>query len=270
MHGARDPLRLAQLRTAACTSSADVIATALTGTWRDEQVCILTQALEVCDFSTRHIAACDAQIERPCAAMKPRFASDEPSLPLPRVKPGSKLTHQPGYNARTSLARLPGVDLVAVTGLSASLAQTILAAVGTDRSTFPTVQHFCSWLGLAPHNDISGGRVLRSRTLQVVNRATQALRQAAQAVVRSDAAFGAYFRARRARLGPQPAIVATAHKIARVVSHLFKHHEAFTEESATAYTRQRRERELKHLTRRANNLGYMLTPVAMSQPACVV
>jgi hypothetical protein len=27
---------------------------------------------------------------------------------------------------------------------------------------------------LAPHNDISGGKVLRSRTLKVVNRATQA------------------------------------------------------------------------------------------------
>ena len=55
---------------------------------------------------------------------------------------------------------------------------------------------------LAPRNDISGGRVLRSRTLNVVNRATQAFRQAAQSVARSDSAFGAYFRAMRARLGP--------------------------------------------------------------------
>ena len=74
----------------------------------------------------------------------------------------------------------------------------------------------------------------------------------------------------RARLGPQQAIVATAHKIARVVYHLLKHHEAFTEESAAAYTRQRRERERKHRTRRAHTLGSTLTPVATSQPACVV
>ena len=135
-------------------------------------------------------------------------------------------------NARSknasACARLSGVDLVAVTGISASIAQTILAEVGTDMSTFPTVQHLCAWLGLTPPNDISGGRGLRSRTLKVVNRATQALRQAAQAVARSDSAFGAYFRAMRARLGPQQAIVATAHKIARVVYHLLKHHEAFT------------------------------------------
>lgn len=42
------------------------------------------------------------------------------------------------------------VDLLAVTGLSASLAQTILSEVSTDMSHFPTVKHFCSWLGLAP------------------------------------------------------------------------------------------------------------------------
>ena len=181
---------------------------------------MLTQALALFDFSTRQIIACDAQIERQCAAMKPRFASDESSGPLPRVQPGSKSKNQPSDNARTYLARLTGVALVAVTGISASIAQTILAEVGTDMDKFPTVKHFCSWLGLAPHNDISGGRVLRSRTLQVVNRATQALRQAAQSVARSDSAFGAYFRAMRARLGPQQAIVATAHKIARVVYHL--------------------------------------------------
>ena len=123
VHGERDPLRLAQLRTAACTSSEDVMAKALTGTWRDEQVFMLTQALELFDFYTRQILACDAQIERQCAAMKPRFAPDEPSEPLPRVKPGAKSKHQPSSNARTYLARLTGGDLVAVTGISASIAR---------------------------------------------------------------------------------------------------------------------------------------------------
>ena len=161
------------------------------------------------------------------------------------------------------------MDLGAVTGISASIAQTILAEIGTDMRKFPTVKHCCSWLGLAPRHDISGGKVWRSRTLKVVNPATQALRQAAQAVARSDSAFGASFRAMRARLGPQQAIVATAHTMARVVSHLLSERQAFRDESATAYARQRRERELKHLTRRANKLGYTLAPVATSQPACV-
>lgn len=258
--GERDPVKLAQWRNPACKSSTDQLAKALTGTWREELLFILQQALELYDDYTAKLRACDAQIERQFAAMKPRFEGDEPPSPMPPVKPGSKSKNQPAYNVRAHLLRLTGVDLVAVTGISASLAQTILSEVGTDMSRFPTVKHFCSWLGLAPHNDISGGRVLRSRTLKVVNRATQAFRQAAQSVARSHSAFGAYFRSMRARLGPEQATVATAHKIARVVYHLLKHREEFQGKSAMEYERERRERELTHLSRRAHTLAYTLIP----------
>jgi transposase len=223
--------------------------------------------VELYDDYTPKIRECDAQIERRFVGMKPRFESDARPPTLPPVKPGSKSPIQPAYNVRAHLMRLTGVDLVALTRISASIAQTILSEVGTDMSRFSTVKHFCSWLGLAPHNDISGGRVLRSRTLKVVNRATQAFRQAAQSVARSHSAFGAYFRSMRARLGPEQATVATAHKIARVVYHLLKHCDAFQGKSAIEYEWERREQELKHLSRRANTLGYTLIPRAASQPA---
>jgi transposase len=262
VHGARDPLKLAQWRNPACKSAADELAKALTGTWRDELWCSLQQGLALFDFDTDQMAACEAQIARQFAVMTPRFAHEEPLGPLPRVKPGSKSKHQPRYDARAHLARITGVDLVAVTGISASIAQTIIWEIGTDTHQCPTVKHFCSWLGLAPHNDISGGRVLRARTLTVVSRATQAFRQAAQSVARSGSSFGAYFRTMRARLGPPQAPVATAHQIARVVSHLLKYHQPFTEESAAEYMRKRRERARQHRSRRAQKLGYTLTPVA--------
>jgi transposase len=65
----------------------------------------------------------------------------------------------------------------------------------------------------------------------------------------------------RARLGPKQAIVATAHKIARTVYQLLKTHEPYREETGAEYERKRRERELKHLARRAQKLGYTLAPV---------
>jgi len=99
-------------------------------------------------------------------------------------------------------------------------------------SKFPTVKHFGSWLGLAPHTDISGGKVLRSRTRKVVNRAAQAFRQAAQCVGRSETALGAYYRRMRARLGPQQATVATAYKIARIVYTMLKERKPFEAASA--------------------------------------
>lgn len=66
----------------------------------------------------------------------------------------------------------------------------------------------------------------------------------------------------RARLGPQQAIVATAHKIARVVYHLLKTGEPSQQESAEVDEQKRQARELKNLTRRAQKLGYTLTRAA--------
>jgi transposase len=70
----------------------------------------------------------------------------------------------------------------------------------------------------------------------------------------------------RARLGPKQAIVATAHTIARIVYHLLKTGEPYREESDAAYERKRQERELKHLARRAQKLGYSLTAVPATAP----
>ena len=70
----------------------------------------------------------------------------------------------------------------------------------------------------------------------------------------------------RTRLGPKQAIVATAHKIARTVYHLLKTREPYQEESAAEYDRKRRERELKHLARRAQKLGYTLTVAQATAP----
>jgi hypothetical protein len=219
-------------------------------------------APECVDCSTPHLAACDAQMERPFAGRKPCVESAEPHGPGPRVKPGAQSKQPPRDEARAPLARRTGVDLVAVTGLSASLAQTISAAVGTALRPYPTVQPCCAWLEWAPHPDCSGGRGLRARTLNVGSRATPAVRQAAQSVARSASAFGAYWRPLRARLGAQQAPVATAHQLARVLSHLLPYHQPFNEEAAADDRRKRRARDLQPLRRRPQNLAYTLPPGA--------
>ena len=177
------------------------------------------------------------------------------------TQPDSRSKHALTLNARAQIARVIGVDLVAVMGSSAVTVQTIISEIGTGMERFPTVKHFCSLLGLAPHNDKSAGKVLRSRTMKVRNRANQAFRQAAQSVAQSHSTFGAYYGAMRTRLGLKQAIVATAHKIARTAYYLLKTHELYREETATEYDRKRRERELKHRAQRAQKLGYTLTAV---------
>ena len=114
---------------------------------------------------------------------------------------------------------------------------------------------------LAPHNDISGGKVLRSAVPKGQNAAAQAFRLAAQALSRTDTALGAYYRRLRARLGPEQAIVATAHKLARIVYHLLKHQEAYQPPSREDYEQAVQQRELNFLKRKAKQLGFTLEPV---------
>ena len=177
------------------------------------------------------------------------------SLPLP-----AKL-RTAAYDARSLLYQLLGVDLCAMDGLNESTVQTIISETGTDLSAFPSEKHFCSWLGLAPHNDISGSKVLRSKTLKTANRAGQAFRLAAQSVARRpQTTFGAFYRRIRSRSGAQQAIVATAHKIARAFYHMLKHRVPYHDLGGAEYERRVRERALRNLERRAAKLGMTLSP----------
>jgi transposase len=252
--GQRDPQQLAALRQPGCKQSEQQIARALTGHYRREHLFALQQALTLYDCYSEQIVTCDAELERQFANLKP-ISDDLPPLP-PSDKRDSHSKNGPGYDARSQLYRLTGVDLVAISGLNESSVQTIISEIGTQVSTFPTEKHFCSWLGLAPHNDISGGKLLRSRTLATHNRAGQAFRMAAQSVSRSpDSVFGAFYRRMRARLGAQQAIVATAHKIARTFYHMLKHRTPFHDLGGEEYERRARQRELKNLEKRAAKLG---------------
>jgi transposase len=203
---------------------------------------------------------CDVRIEQYLRAMESRSEPNAALPDLPASKHDKKAKNEATFTARAQYARIVGVDLVAVLGLSAGHVQTSITEVGTDMSRFPTSKHFCAWLGLAPRTAISGGKVLHSHTAKVANRATQAFRMAAYGVSRSDTAVGAYERSMRARKGPHQAIVATAHQIARIVYHLLKTGEAYVEQSAAEYEEQRRERELRQLARRASTFGLTLAP----------
>ena len=178
---------------------------------------------------------------------------------MPLVKRRTTSKNRPAVDVRAEIIRLTGIDLVAVTGLSDSSVQTILSEIGTDMAKWANEKHFTSWLGLAPHNDISGGRVLRSRILPTNNRAGQAFRQAATAVSRSRSAFGAYYRRKRAQNGPKYAQVATANKIARTVYYLLKHRVPYVDIGADMYEQKQRDREVTYLRQKAARLGFTLT-----------
>jgi transposase len=200
---------------------------------------------------------CDAESARHFDAIKPEWPDELPPLDQDD-KRDSHSKNAPTYEARDLLYQLTGVDLVAIPGLNASTVQTIISEVGTEMTKWLKEKPFGSWLGLAPHHEISGGKVLRRGTLKNHHRAGQALRLAAQTVSRSHSSLGAYYRRMRARLGPQSAIVATAYKLARIVSHMLKHRTPFRELSPEEYAQRTRERDIASLRKKAAKLGLTL------------
>jgi transposase len=260
--GERDPQVLAQHRDPNCKNSEEVIAKSLVGNYRAEHLFVLRQALELYDIYTAKIRGCDAELEQLYSGFTPQIdLVAHPLQPLPPKK--RKPKNAPSYDLRSSLYQLTGVDLTAIDGLDVLTIQSIVAEVGTDMSRWKSVKHFASWLGFAPENEISGGQVLRTGTKKVKSRANLAFRQAAMGVSRGQSALSAFYRRIRAKHGPGVAIVATAHKIARIFYVMLKERRAYISPDTTAYEAQQKERAIKHLQRKAAKLGLQVVSTAV-------
>jgi transposase len=256
--GERAPVILAKLRNPHCQHSEDEIAKALQGTWRAEHLLAWQQAVALYDFSHQQLALCARQIK----AHLETFADKSAGQPLPPKARRHKKTNDPRFDARTPLYRLAGVDLTTIEGIEENTALILLSAIGTDRHRWPSVTHCCSWLGLCPQHQISGGKVLSRRVRPGAHRVTVALRLAARTLHHSQSAVGAFFRRMKARLGTPKALTATAHKLARLVYSLLQHGNAYVPQGLDAYEAQYRERKVTTMAKQAKALGDTLVPLA--------
>jgi transposase len=255
--GVRDPQALAQLRDRRCRQDEAAIARALQGNWREEHLFCLRQALALYEFYHQQVAACDRQIEAQLRTFADRSSGE--ALPY-RPRARKRATNEPAFGARELLFRLAGVDLTAIEGIEATTALVVLSETGTDMSRWPGEKHFASWLGLCPQPQKTGGRLKSSRVRPGANRAAVALRLAARSLHHSKSALGAYLRRLKSRLGMPKAIVATAHKLARLIYRLLKHGQAYVAQGLEAYEEQHRVREVKRVARQARELGFALVP----------
>ena len=62
-----------------------------------------------------------------------------------------------------ALQQMMGVDLTAIPTIGVNTALVIASEIASNFSAFPSTQHFCSWLGVAPGTRISGGKPLPGR-----------------------------------------------------------------------------------------------------------
>lgn len=262
--GERDREKLASLCHSGIKCTQAQVARALEGNYRAEHVFALGQALEAHDFFQRQLEAADRALEAQIATVPSRHTEPREDGPQAQTR-AKRRKNQPHFDLREQLRRIAGVDLTRVEGIDAMTAFSVVSETGMDMTRFPSEKAFSSWMHLCPNNRITGGRVHSRRVRPGVNRAGQALKVAAQSLHHSKSALGAYFRRMKARLGPQKAIVATAHKLARLIYRLLKYGEAYVAQSEAQYQQLTRERALQQLTRRAQHLGFALVCTATGE-----
>ena len=271
--GERDPQRLASFRHRRVKASADTIAASLEGTWREEHLFALEQAMQRYDFLEQQLEDCEARItaqidsltppddstgggtvdETPVAAVSPTTAS--------KTSRGTKSVVSNEKAMSQALHEMMGVDLTAIPTIGVNTALVIASEIGPDFSAFPSVQHFCSWLGVAPGTRISGGKPLPGRAHKVVNPVAQALRMAAMTARSSQTFIGAKHRARLARKDKPVAITATARELACLIYLIITRGEEYVEQGMEIYEQRRLNRSFAHLDRRAKQLGYQLVQI---------
>jgi transposase len=255
--GVTDPKTLAAHRDHRCRASEQEIIASLTGHYRPEHLFALRQNLELYDAFQHQIRDCDGAIEALLRTLASQQHDPPSSLPPARSRKKPR-DNEPRFEIRTLLHRLTGTDLTQIDTIGPYTALQLIAEIGTDMSRWRTAKHFTSWLTLAPKNKVSGARLLSSKTQPSANRAAAILRMSAMVAGRTTTALGAYYRRIAYRIGKPKAITATARKIAVLVYRLLRGDLAYHDPGADAYEAAHRAHSLRHLRKRASQLGFGL------------
>ena len=258
--GEHDGVKLAALCDRRVQTRLEVVAKSLVGTWRDEHLLELKQAVATYDLVQVHIAECDAKIAQAVAALQQ--LPDPPPEPRTKARKTKRHTAAEQTSMRTALFQAMRVDLTAIPTIEIDTALVIFSEIGADLSRFPTSEHFCAWTNLAPGTRISGGKRLGRAPMPAVNRVGEALKRAAVNARGSDTFIGAAHRARLARMPKACAIKATAHQLARLIYAMLTQGKAYVEYGIDRFESEHREKQLRQLRRKAAQFGLVLTEKA--------
>lgn len=129
--GERDPEALADLAKGVLRKKIPGLREALRGRFREHHALLVGMALDHAEYLEAAIAKLDGQVD----ALFSRSTSDA-GVPFGEARD----------------------QLVTISGVGKRAAECIIAEIGVDMSRFPTAGHLARWAGVAPGNNITGGK----------------------------------------------------------------------------------------------------------------
>lgn len=271
--GERDPKALASHRDKRCKKSLQEIEDSLNGFYQEDHLFALERAVRQYDFHLAEVDKCDVMIQAKLSEFSNHKNHIEPKEDT--VKKGAKRgpkrkspkkTHEFTFDLGKEISRITGADLTQLPGIGVSTALTLVAEVGLDMSLWKSEKEFVSWLGLAPNNRISGGKILGKRSKKKKKKAAIILRMAASGLYHeaNDTSLGAFYRRKRGQIGPAKAITAAARKLACYIYRVLSTGKPFVEIGAEGYRALQKEKHFRRIKKQVAEWGYELTPIEVA------
>jgi len=229
--GERDPEVLAELSKGRLRKKIPELRRALRGRFRDHHALLIGLCLE----HTAHLEAAIATLDGRIDALFAANAS-EAGVPFERARD----------------------RLDTITGVGKRAAECIIAEIGVDMSRFPTAGHLASWAGMAPGNNITGGKRRSGKTTKGDVWLRDILTQCAWAAGRSrDTYLSAQFWRLARRIGKKKAAVAVGHSILVICWHLLTEDCDYDDLGGDYFTRRANpDRHRDRLIEQLQQLGY--------------
>ena len=246
---------LAALRDRRVKASEEDIVAALEGDYRPEHLFTLRQSVESYRHYQTLIDECDRQMREDLDKLDGGAGGQEP--------PAARKTMRTAEDEdlRKKFYRILGVDLTAVPGVNVGTVEVFLGEVGPDLSRFRSAAAFAHWLSLSPDNEITGGKIVSTKTQKSKSRLAGALRMAAQALSREKSYLGQFYRRMKVQLdGGAQAVTAAAHKLCRIIYAMVIRRVEYDETRFTDIEKRSQQRHRERLAKQALKLGCILMP----------
>jgi transposase len=158
----------------------------------------------------------------------------------------------------------PDEDAIArldtIPGVGRSVAELLVAEIGTDLTRFPNATHLASWAGLCPGNHESAGKRRSGKTRKGSPWLRACLVQAAHAAARTKGTYlAAQYRRLAARRGRAKAAIAVAHSILIIVYHVLMDGTVYCDLGGNYFDERDRQGVERRLVHRLEGLGYRVS-----------
>ena len=224
LNGEMTPEEMAELSKGRLRNKREELAESLVGRFRPHHALLLSRMLEHIDFLDGAIEDCDTVIEdmlRPFAL------------------------------------KIENMDTV--TGVDVRAAQDIIAEVGADMSVFPTHRHLCSWAGICPGNNESGGKRRSGKTRKGNKWLKAMVTQCAHAAGHSRKTYlGTQFGRFASRKGKQRAAIAVGHSILEAIYFILRDDVPYQELGPEYFDKLNKDHIIRNYKKRLEALGLVV------------